>query len=137
MSQRHKEEWQNANVKILESSFDDIIEQVYEKLFIDRIWGSNNLSQVKREEFIECLGGATMTDILGNMLKKNKNTGNVYEEEKSPLDIIKEKEIADKKKAEEEKKEALPKEKRILEEIEAKPNSAIWLFSPEKVRVVF
>ena len=38
------EEWEMQNVKILESSFDDIIEQVYEKLFIDRIWGKNMFS---------------------------------------------------------------------------------------------
>ena len=72
--QRQGEEWQVENVKILESGFDDVIEQVYEKLFIDRIWGKNMYSQVKKEEFIECLGGRNLADMFGGMMKKNKNT---------------------------------------------------------------
>lgn len=39
--QRDDEQWQEDNVKILESSFNDIIDQIYDDLFIDRMYGKN------------------------------------------------------------------------------------------------
>ena len=66
-TEQKDEQWQEDNVKILESSFNDIIDSIYDDLFIDRMYGKNLKSAIDKDEFLNCVGGSKFGALFGSM----------------------------------------------------------------------
>lgn len=66
-TEQKDEQWQEDNVKILESSFNDIIDSIYDDLFIDRMYGKNLKSAIDKDEFLTCVGGSKFGALFGSM----------------------------------------------------------------------
>ena len=85
-TEQKDEQWQEDNVKILESSFNDIIDQIYDELFIDRMYGKNLKSSITKNEFLDCLGGSlsffgSMGNMMGSVKLKGTDDGDKEQEE--------------------------------------------------------
>ena len=86
-TEQKDEQWQEDNVKILESSFNGIIDQIYDDLFIDRMYGKNHKSKINKEQFLECIGGSvSLFGSMGNINMMGAVGGDKKVKKKEELD---------------------------------------------------